>query len=52
MTSKHTLAIPRRIAPEVCQKSSFPSNQRAQGGRAPDAPDSRVCKGSGGTHTR
>jgi hypothetical protein len=23
------------------------SNQRARGGRAPDAPDSRVCMGSG-----
>jgi hypothetical protein len=33
-------------------ENSLPSNERAQGGRAPDAPDSRVCNDCGRTHTR
>jgi hypothetical protein len=45
MTTRHTFAI----SPQVfCARYSFiPAlfNQRARGGRAPDAPDSRVCNG-------
>ena len=37
--------ISRRVSPELCQRISLPSTQRALGGRAPDAPDSRVCNG-------
>ena len=44
---RHTLAISRRTSPEVCYQIPALSNQRARGGRAPDAPDSRVCNGSG-----
>jgi hypothetical protein len=42
---KQTFAISRRVSPEVCQQLAALSNQRARGGRAPDAPDSRVCNG-------
>ena len=48
----HSFAISRRASPELCQSFSLPSNRRARGSRAPDAPDSRVCNGSGSAHTR
>ena len=35
------------IRPRFARKLLTLSNQRAQGGRAPDAPDRRVCNGSG-----
>jgi hypothetical protein len=44
---KRSFAISRRVSPELCQNFPCPLNQRARGGRAPDAPDSRVCMGSG-----
>jgi hypothetical protein len=44
MTAKHNPAISRRDAPEVYWERPALSKQRARGGRAPDAPDSRVCK--------
>src|SRR3982074_3401989 len=40
------------VAPEFCYQHLTLCKRRAQGGRAPDAPDSRVCNGSGSTHTR
>jgi hypothetical protein len=47
MDSGHALAFSRRVPPELCYQLAALSNQRARGGRAPDAPDSRVCNGSG-----
>ncbi len=39
----HNFAFPRHDMPEVCYHIPALCNQRARGGRAPDAPDSRVC---------
>jgi hypothetical protein len=48
----HSFAISRPDVPEVCQKFPRPSNQRAQGMPGARCARSRVCKGSGGRHTR
>ena len=40
MTTRHTFAISPRSAPELCQKYSLPSKQRAQG-----KPDARCTRG-------
>jgi hypothetical protein len=52
MTTKHTFAIPQRLAPGVCHQIPALSNQRARGCRAPSAPESGVCRDSGRAHTR
>jgi hypothetical protein len=52
MTSRHSFAISRLDAPEVCQKFPYPPIRGRRECRAPDAPDSRVCNDSGRTHTR
>jgi hypothetical protein len=52
MTGGHSFAISRPDTPEVYLEIPALSNQRARGGRAPDAPDSRVCNDSGSAHTR
>jgi len=49
--SGHDIAISRRNLPEVCYQISSPIRGRREC-RAPDAPASRVCNGSGRTHTR
>ena len=49
---KRNFAISRLIAPEVCQKFPYPPIRGRRECRAPDAPDSRACNGSGRTHTR
>jgi hypothetical protein len=41
--NRYSFAIPPHVLREVFIYFT-PSNQRARGGRAPDAPDSRVCK--------
>ena len=44
VTSKHTLAISRRIAPELCQKFPYPRNQRAQGRPGARCTRGLMCK--------
>jgi hypothetical protein len=44
MTSRYDSAFSPRVSREFCREIPALSKQRARGGRAPDAPDSRVCK--------
>src|SRR5580704_19459 len=43
LTWRHTFAISPRVFARGIHLFPALSNQRARGGRAPDAPDSRVC---------
>src|ERR1700730_16864646 len=49
---RYSLAISPRLAPEFCLKFRPSEIRGRRECRAPDAPDSRVCNGSGRTHTR
>ena len=48
----HDFAISPRVSREVWPARSALSHQGRRECRAPDAPDSRVCNGSGSRHTR
>ena len=52
MTAGHTAAFSPRHAPEVLHLFPPSANKGRRECRAADAPDSRVCNGSGRTHTR
>ncbi|SHJ32636.1 hypothetical protein SAMN05444159_0320 [Bradyrhizobium lablabi] len=52
MTFRYNFTISRPDTPEVCYKFPYPPVRGRRECRAPDAPDSRVCNGSGRTHTR
>ena len=47
--SRHAFAISRLDTPKVCWKFPYPPIRGRRECRAPDAPDSRVCNGSGST---
>ena len=52
LASKHSFAISRRVSPELCQKSSLPSNQRAQGIPGARCTRGLVCNVHKKTRTR